>query len=135
MSRASRYDARACAGPITTVRSASRAAMLSRSAAEAATTDSMPSVRAARTMRSAISPRLAIRIRRSGIAGPSADRLDQKERLVELDQLRIFRQHLAHRAGNAGTDRGEEFHYLYEADLGRGLHLLSDRDIWRRARL
>src|SRR5882757_1713162 len=50
--------------------SASWAPRLPRSASETASTDSIPSSKQALTIRTAISPRLAIRTRRSAISGP-----------------------------------------------------------------
>src|SRR5271166_6322916 len=98
---------------MTTTRSASRAAMLSRSAADAASTVSMPRPRAARMILSAISPRLATRMRLSAMARPSG-RLDQKQRLIVFDEFRILDQHFPYSARDAGQDGGEEFHHLDE---------------------
>jgi hypothetical protein len=63
---------KAAGGPMQTARVAMRAARLSRSAVETATTLSMPSRSQARTTRTAISPRLATRIRLKGGAGIGA---------------------------------------------------------------
>src|SRR5829696_7964631 len=60
---AERYERLASAGPMQIASSASIGARDSRSASEYATTASIPSVRQARRIRSAISPRFAMRIR------------------------------------------------------------------------
>src|SRR5947209_4882300 len=57
-----RYDSRAAAGPIAYASSAMRTCKESRSTSEYTATDAMPNSRQARITRTAISPRLAIRI-------------------------------------------------------------------------
>src|ERR1700761_2884581 len=88
----------AAGGPMHTLSSASRTCMASASAVECTATVWMPSSLQARSTRSAISPRLAIRIF-SNIA-PDSHLLDDQQRLSELDRLGIFEQDLHHRAGS-----------------------------------
>src|SRR3954470_3116454 len=71
-----RYDSRAGAGPMHTSSSANRTCSDSRSASEYTATVWMPSSRQARITRSAISPRLAIRIfLNNGLVGLDYQRL------------------------------------------------------------
>src|SRR3954454_8686613 len=75
-----------------TLSSASRTCMASASAVECTATVAMPSSLQARSTRSAISPRLAIRIL-SNIS------LDDHERLTVFHGLAVFEQDLRDRAG------------------------------------
>src|SRR5687768_8516038 len=75
-------------------------------------TVSMPRSRAARTIRSAISPRLAIRSRFMC----SCAVLDDGDRLAGAHLLVCLDQELDHRPGHAGIDRMEVLHDLDEAD-------------------
>ena len=83
--------------------SARRTYLASRSASECTTTVLMPSSRQARWMRSAISPRLAIRILSNswfgvlrGHDGESGgrDSADDDQRLAELDRLAVLDEDL-----------------------------------------
>src|SRR6266849_3762852 len=107
-----------------TLSSASRTCMASSSAVECTATVAMPSSLHARSTRSAISPRLAMRIlsnmraARHGVPLPLAGReknsFDDHQRLAELDQLAVLDQDLAH----PSRPRGE--------NLVQGLHRLDD---------
>src|SRR5882757_5089385 len=121
-----RYDSRAWAEPIITTRSASRAARLSRSAAEAASTDSMPSARATRVIRTASSPRFAISTRVWAVG--SDIRLDVEQWLVEFNELGIGDEQLANGADHAGAYCREKLHDLDETYLGILGDGLADRD-------
>src|ERR1700749_4506517 len=74
-----RYESRAAGGPTQTLSSAKRTCIASASAVECTATVGMPSSRQARWMRSAISPRLAIRILLNNASG-----LDDHQRLAIL---------------------------------------------------
>src|SRR6185312_17454768 len=91
-----------------TLSSASRTCMASASAVECTATVGMPSSWQARSTRSAISPRLAIRILSNIALAPKPLRLsrerrekllDDHQRLAELDRLGILDQDARHRAG------------------------------------
>src|SRR5437762_9465230 len=98
-----------------TLSSASRTCIASASAVECTATVAMPSSLHARSTRSAISPRLAIRIL-SNIAGPSPLFLfDDHQRLAEFHRLAVLEQDLRH---GACTRR---------RDLVHGLHRLDDQ--------
>src|SRR3989440_8130839 len=128
-----RYDSRALGEPMTTTRSASRAARLSRSAAEAASTDSIPIARATRAIRRASSPRFAI-ITRVWAVG-SAIRLDVKQWLVEFNELGIGDEQLANGADHSGAYGREKLHHLDETYFGIKRDGLADGDKRRRAGL
>src|SRR5437762_3129281 len=110
--------------------SASLTYFASVSASECTTTVRMPSSRHARWMRSAISPRLAIRIFSNM---PSAD--DEK-RLTVLHGLAAFHQNRLHRARRVGFDLVHELHRFDDADRLPLLYRLSDLDerlgVWGR---
>src|SRR4051812_40970908 len=113
------------------VRSASFAGMLSRSAVEAARTVSMLSLRQVRMMRTAISPRLAIRMRRS--ANWLTCFAHAQECFAVLGERAVGDQYFAHRAANAGTHR---IHQLHDFDDGHDcslFHLRPDFHERRRA--
>src|SRR3546814_6210145 len=61
-------------------------------------------------MRSAISPRLAIRIFSKLIGGL----LDNDERLVEFDRLAVIHQHRFDRSANGCSDRVHNLHRLHD---------------------
>src|SRR6478752_5037514 len=94
-----------------TARVASRAASVSRSAYDTAATDSMPSCSHARTMRTAISPRLAMNrrsitgIRTAALVGRNYD-----HHLIEFDHAFILGQDPGHDAADSGLDRVEQLH-------------------------
>src|ERR1700690_4182525 len=91
-----------------TLSSASRTCMASASAVECTATVAMPSSLQARRTRSAISPRLAIRIfsnialvrpqHADCVASTLYGSLNDDQRLAELDRLSILKQDLRHRA-------------------------------------
>src|SRR5215510_13788329 len=100
-----------------TLSSASRTCMASASATEWTSTVRIPISRQARWMRSAISPRLAIRI----FSNIACDALgDDHQRLAELDRLTVLDQDLRHRAG---VRRGDRVHHLHGLDDENGLAL------------
>src|SRR3954471_1300301 len=97
-----------------TLSSASRTCMASASAVECTATVGMPSSLQARSTRSAISPRLAMRIF-SNIS------LDDHQRLAELDRLTVAEQDLRHCPGTRGGDAVHGLHRLdYEQRIARG---------------
>src|ERR1700734_3551545 len=101
-------------------RSASRAGSPSRSAVETATTVSRPSCWQARMTRTAISPRLAIRTRRSvlAVSGPGAVVIaglatggpDHEQHLVVLDELGVGGAELDDLAGQRSGHRVHQLH-------------------------
>src|SRR4029450_6224140 len=111
--------------------SASRTYLASRSASEWTTTVLILSSRHARLMRSAISPRLAIRIfpkswpgtfpTTGDDAGRSANLGDHYERLTELHRLPILDQDLLHDARLVGLDLVHELHRFDDAQGVAGL--------------
>src|SRR6516164_4701083 len=107
--------------------------MASWSAVECTATVLIPISRQARWMRSAISPRLAIRTL-SNIAG-GAGLLDDHQRLAELHRLRIVDQHLRQRAGLGGLDGIEGLHRLDDQQGLPGRDLVADIDEHRLAGL
>src|SRR5688572_16538281 len=100
-----------------TLSSARRTCMASASATEWTATVRMPISRQARWMRSAISPRLAIRIF-SNILLPALG--DDHQRLAELDRLAVLDQDLRHRSR---MRRGDRVHHLHGLDDEDGLAL------------
>src|SRR3954464_11633855 len=116
-------------------RSASRAASPSRSAVEVTTTVSMPSARQARTIRTAISPRLATSTRRTGVragAGGGAVtglvivRTDPEQHLVVLDHLGVAGADLDDLARRRCDDRVHQLHDLDDRQLLVALDGLPD---------
>src|SRR5690349_12082730 len=97
-----------------TLSSESRTCIASASAVECTATVWMPSSWHARSTRSAISPRLAMRIL-SNIAAADAPLLDDHQRLAEFDRLTVLDQDFCHRTA---ARRG---------DLVHGLHGLDDQ--------
>src|SRR4029079_15978966 len=97
--------------------SASATYFASRSASECTTTVLMPSSRHARCTRSAISPRLAIRILSNSFSGLTATgrsvaRVDDEQRLAELDRLPVLGQDLLDRPRAVGLDFVHQLHRL-----------------------
>src|SRR5436189_138349 len=80
----------------------------------------MPSSLHARSTRSAISPRLAIRIF-SNMAS-----FDDHERLAELDRLTVLDQDLDDSAGARRRDLVHRFHRLNDQDRVARVHARSD---------
>src|SRR3954464_13182433 len=114
-----------------TLSSASRTCMASASAVECTATVWMPSSRQARWMRSAISPRLAMRT----FSNMKGDLFDHHEDFAILDRLAIAHQELRHLAG---ARRGQRVHLLHGLDDEQRLALadaVADLDEGRRPRL
>src|SRR6185295_14947461 len=103
-------------GPMHTLSSARRTCIASASAVECTATVAIPSSLQARSTRSAISPRLAIRILSNILAARyRAPSLDNHQRLAVFDRMAVVEQDLRHRAG---ARRG---------DLVHGLHRFHDQ--------
>src|SRR3954453_1946060 len=115
-----------------TLSSASRTCMASASAVEWTATVAMPSSLAARRIRSAISPRLAIRILSNIVMQPPrGDRpccscppslFDHQQNLAVFDRLAVLDEDRRHGAGAGRRDLVEGFHRLDEQAL------VDDRD-------
>src|SRR5437879_11494491 len=101
--------------------SASFTYLASVSASEYTTTVRMPISRQARWMRSAISPRLAIRIF-SNMLG------EDEEGLPVLHRLAVFHKHRLDHAGGVGLDLVHQLHRLDDADRLAFLDALADLD-------
>src|SRR5580658_8632058 len=97
-----------------TVRSASRAGTLSRSAAEVARIVSMSRVRHVRIIRAAISPRFAMNSRR--IAKRSARSAHAHKRLTVLRELPVGEQNLGYGTADAGTHGVHQLHHFDDGD-------------------
>src|SRR5688500_16083316 len=109
--------------------SARRTYFASRSASECTTTVLMPSSRHARCTRSAISPRLAIRILSKSFSGAAATPLTQDEqRLSELHRLTVLDQDRLDDAGGVGLDLVHELHRLDDAERVALLNRIPDLD-------
>src|SRR5438046_4596516 len=106
-----------------TLSSARRTCMASPSAVECTATVAMPSSLAARRMRSAISPRLAMRILSNMVA-----LLDDEQRLAVLDRLPVLHEDRRHGAGPRRGDVVEGLHGLDEEELVASVHLGADLD-------
>src|ERR1700732_2077015 len=104
-----------------TTRSASRAPSVSRSAAEAASTVSMPKARHALITRTAISPRFATRTRAS-----MSGRIDHEERIIIFDHLAVLGADPHDAAVDPGLHGGEELHDLDETDRRVRFDSLAD---------
>src|ERR1700733_3772194 len=105
-----------------TLSSANRTCIASSSAVECTATVAIPSSLQARSTRSAISPRLAIRILSNTLL------LDDHEGLAIFDRLAIFDENLNHRAG---ARRGNLIHRLHRLDDNErlaGFHLAAHVD-------
>ena len=108
---------------MTTVRSASWAPRLPRSASETASTDSIPSSKQARTIRTAISPRLAISTRRSRpMPAVSSLRIDDDDRLPELDRPPVLHEDRRHHTVDRRSHMVHQLHHLDDR------HSLASRD-------
>src|SRR6202043_3503515 len=107
-----------------TLSSARRTWMASSSAVEWTATVGMPSSLQARSTRSAISPRLAIRIL-SNIEEPL---LDDHQRLAILDRLTVFDQNLQHLPRARRWDLIHRLHRFDDEQRFAGLHLAADLD-------
>src|SRR5690606_1240435 len=106
-----------------TASSARRTCIRSRSAFEYTATVRMPSSRQARRIRSAISPRLAIRTFPSMATSDDAD-----QRLVEFHRLAVFNQDGVDDAGLVRLDLVHHFHCFDDAQHFAGTHLLANFD-------
>src|SRR5581483_11373798 len=109
-----------------TASSARRTCMASASAVEWTATVLMPISRQARWMRSAISPRLAIRTLSN--IGARLALFDDHQRLAELDRLPVVDQDLRQRAGLGRLDGIERLHRLDDQDGLAGRDLVADID-------
>src|SRR5678815_4651073 len=108
--------------------SASITYFASASASEWMATVLMPISRQARWMRSAISPRLAMRIfSNKGL-------LNQEERLPVLHGLPVLDEDRLHRARDVGFDLVQQLHRLDDAQRLALRHLLAHFDERRRCR-
>src|SRR5512145_446392 len=103
--------------------SASFTYFASRSASEWTTTVRMPISRQARWMRSAISPRFAIRI-----FSNNPRSLDDEQRLAVFHRLPVLRQDRLDDAVLVGLDLVHELHRLDDADGLAGLDGVADLD-------
>src|SRR5256886_6954243 len=101
--------------------SASFTYLASVSASEYTTTVRIPISRQARWMRSAISPRLAIRIFSNMLA-------ENEEGLPVLHRLAVFHEHRLHHAGGVGLDLVHQLHRLDDANRLAFLDGLADLD-------
>src|SRR6476619_2966081 len=98
--------------------SASLTYLASRSASECTTTVLMPSSRQARCTRSAISPRLAIRILSNGLSEGTSAKVrsaDHEQRLPELHRLAVLDQDRLDGPARVGLDLVHELHRLDDA--------------------
>jgi hypothetical protein len=105
--------------------------MLSRSAADTDSTVCSPSLRQVRMMRTAISPRLAMKTLRMA----RARRGDADQRLTELHEGAVAREDLAHAAPQASAHGVHQLHHLDDADHGVGLDRRAHLDERRRTGL
>src|SRR5471032_3411079 len=116
-----------------TLSSARRTCMASASAVECTATVGMPSSLQARSTRSAISPRLAIRILSNiGSIRPTprslAPSFDDDQRLAEFHRLAVLEQNLDHGAGARGRNLVHGFHRFYNQQRVAGFHQSADLD-------
>src|SRR5438477_636039 len=107
-----RYDCLAGAGPMHTLSSANLTCSAFESAVECTATDAMPSSRHARITRSAISPRLAIRI----FLNTCSTLLDLEQRLSVLDRRAVLDETLQHHAVDLRLDLVHQLHGFDDAD-------------------
>src|SRR5690348_14040902 len=117
--------------------SASATYFASRSASECTTTVLMPSSRHARWMRSAISPRLAIRTLSNSLSEPlKAMSGNQEQRLAEFDGLAVLGEDRLDRAAGVGLDLVHQLHRLDDAKRVALSDAVADFDerraAWRR---
>src|SRR4029079_12313135 len=108
-----------------TLSSASRTCMAFASAVEWNANVAIPSSLQARSTRSAISPRLAMRIL-SNISPARTPSLDDHQRLAVLNRLPVVEQDLRHRAGARGRDLVHRLHRLDDQQRVSHLHHGAD---------
>src|SRR6478735_4956094 len=108
-----------------TARVASRAPSEPRSASLTHSTVSIPSFSHVRITRTAISPRLAMRMR---LIVTSSVRPHEHQRFAVLDHLAIDAKDLDHLARNPRARRGHELHHLDDADHRIRLDPRADLD-------
>src|SRR6185437_7052464 len=113
-----------------TLSSARRTCMASASAVECTATVAMPSSLHARWMRSAISPRLAMRTLSNILC-----LFDDNERLAELDRLTVLDKDRRDLAGVRGGDLVHRFHGFDDEQRVALCNLRADLDECRRAGL
>src|ERR1041385_3039272 len=123
-----RYESRAGGGPMQTLSSASLTCIASASAVECTATVGMPSSWQARSTRSAISPRLAMRILSNIVRGCPRLSLDDDERLAELDRLAVLDQDLRHGARTRRRDLIHGLHRLDDEQRFADHHLAAEID-------
>src|SRR6266700_7377317 len=111
-----RYDFDACAGPMSMHSSASRTASESLSALLCTCTVARPNSRAARMMRTAISPRLAMRSFWIVMDGSKASNVDLGDRLTGHHRFLILGEEAYDLAGRARLHLVERLHDFDEAD-------------------
>src|SRR3990172_12828998 len=116
-----------------TLSSARRTCMASASAVECTATVATPSSLQARSMRRAISPRLAIRILSNIV--PRLALLDHRQRVAIFDRLAVLEENGDDGAGAGGGDLVHGLHGFNDEQRLPGCHLRADLDERRRARL
>src|SRR5438067_8242754 len=128
-----RYDSFDGGGPMQSDLSAKRTCSEFASAVEWTATVSMPISRAARMMRSAISPRLAIRMRWNMAASRG---LEAEEGLAVLHRAAVLAQHFEQAARQLGLDLVHQLHRLDDAEhlalLHHRAHVDEGRALGRR---
>src|SRR5262250_2106324 len=112
-----------------TLSSASRTCMASSSAVECTATVAMPSSLQARKTRSAISPRLAIKI------FSNMDSFDDQQRLAELDRLAVLDQDLDDGAGARRWNLVHRLHRLDDEQRIASVHTAAHIDVRAGTRL
>src|SRR6478609_9251693 len=108
-----------------TARVASRAPSDPRSASLTHSTVSIPSRSHVRITRTAISPRLAMRMR---LMVTSSVRPHEHQHFAVLDHLAVDREHLDHLAAHSGARRVHQLHHLDDADHAVLLDPRADLD-------
>src|SRR5512147_268086 len=111
-----------------TVSSASSTCFSVVSAVEWTATVLIPSSRHARRIRSAISPRLAIRTLSSIVVRPCALFFDHEQRLAELDRVAVLDQYADDAARELRLDLVHHLHGFDDAERVAGLHFAADLD-------
>src|ERR1700737_3510436 len=115
-----------------TLSSASRTCIASSSAVECTATEGMPSSLQARSTRSAISPRFAIRILSNiaacaPVSGPHPTILfDDHQRFAELDRLAVLDQDLDHSSRTRGRNLVHGFHRFDDQERIADAHMTAD---------
>src|SRR5580658_1937770 len=122
----SRYDCAAGAGPISTASSASRTNAAVRSTSLCTATVLTPRSRHPRMIRSAISPRLAMRTLSNMTWFPARSGADLNERRARADHDTLFDIHLGDRSRARGGDVVLHLHRLEHADHLAEYHLVTD---------